>query len=67
MALGNIKKIVPLASIIIFSLCTLAAILILNSTKFKMDGEDAIWTALGLYFLAKGIFCSLTLYILSEK
>ncbi len=67
MSLNSIKKIIPTASILIFVLCVVAAGIIFNETQFDMSEGNAIWTAIGFYFLAKGIFCSLLLYLSSEK
>lgn len=66
MSLKSIQKIVPLASILIFVLCTIAAGILLRYSEFNFK-DNFMWVALGIYFFAKGIFCSLSLYILSEK
>ena len=68
MALKSVQKIVPAAGIVIFLLCTIAAFILVWFSLSKNDfRNNYVWFALGLYFLAKGIFCSLALYIISEN
>ncbi len=66
MSLQFIRKLVPFASILIFILCTLAAAIMLYYSRMDFE-ESFMWVAIGIYFFAKGIFCSMSLYILSEK
>ena len=68
MSLKSIQKIVPLASILIFLLCFAAALILIWFSLSKNDfRNNYVWFALGLYFFAKGIFCSLALHIISEN
>ena len=54
-----LKKIVPVASLAVFIMCTYS---FLGGNKVfagKFENDYIAW-----YFLAKGIFCSLALYLL---
>lgn len=57
--MGIIKKIIPLASVAVFLICFYSFLLGNEVFKGKFSNDSIAW-----YFLAKGIFCSLTLYIL---
>lgn len=54
-----LKKIVPLASWLIFLICLYTFLLGNKVFEGKFQNDPIGW-----YFLAKGIFCSLALYIL---
>ena len=60
-------KCVPFASKLVFWLCFIAAFILIWFSLSKNDFKNNyVWFALGLYFLAKGIFCSYSLKLLSE-
>ena len=67
MSLELMKRFIPLASFIILILCLIAAFILFNATGFSIKDDNTLRTAIGFYFLAKGIFCSLLLYLTSEK
>ncbi|MBI4971078.1 MAG: hypothetical protein HZC17_04480 [Candidatus Omnitrophica bacterium] len=54
-----LKKVVILAAIVVFGICVYSFLLgnEIFQGRFKND-------AIGWYFLAKGIFCSLALYLI---
>jgi len=54
-----LKKVVITASILIFAICLYTFLLGNEVFKGKFSNEGIPW-----YFLAKGIFCSLALYLL---
>lgn len=55
----RVKKIIPIASLIIFLICFYTFLLGNEVFDGKFKNDVFSW-----YFLAKGIFCSLALYIL---
>lgn len=54
-----LKKVIPIASIIIFIICLYSFLLGNKVFEGKFENDGIAW-----YFLAKGIFCSLALYLL---
>lgn len=54
----NLRKIVPLAAIVVFTLCTYAFMLGNKMFEGRFENDPVSW-----YFLAKGIFCGLSLYL----
>lgn len=54
-----LKKIIIVAAIIVFGICFYS--FLLGNEVFKGNFSN---DAIGWYFLAKGIFCSLALYLL---
>ncbi len=44
------------AAALSFLLCIAGGLWILTSVGFKHDGDDAVWTGLGLYFMGKAFF-----------
>ena len=58
---------VMFASAVIFFLCLIAGFILIWFSLSKNDFKNNyVWFALGLYFLAKAVFCSTTLRLLSE-
>jgi hypothetical protein len=57
--MNGLKKIVSLAAIVVFFICLYTFMLANGAFSGKFDNDPIGW-----YFLAKGIFCSLTLYLL---
>jgi hypothetical protein len=57
--MNGLKKIVSLAAIVVFCICLYSFMLTNGAFSGKFDNDPIGW-----YFLAKGIFCSLTLYLL---
>lgn len=56
----NIKKTVSIASIIVFLICLYSFLLGNNVFEGKFTNESIPW-----YFLAKGLFCAIALYLLA--
>ena len=54
----NLRKIVPPAAIIVFGICSYAFLLDNKVFEGKFENDPIGW-----YFLAKGIFCGLSLYL----
>jgi hypothetical protein len=57
--MNGLKKIVSMAAIVVFFICLYSFMLTNGAFSGKFDNDPIGW-----YFLAKGIFCSLTLYLL---
>ena len=57
--MNGLKKIVSMAAIVVFFICLYTFMLTNGAFSGKFDNDPIGW-----YFLAKGIFCSLTLYLL---
>lgn len=57
--MNGLKKIVSLAAIVVFFICLYTFMLTNGAFYGRFDNDPIGW-----YFLAKGIFCSLTLYLL---
>ena len=57
--MNGLKKIVSLAAIVVFFICLYSFMLTNGAFSGKFDNDPIGW-----YMLAKGIFCSLTLYLL---
>ena len=57
--MNGLKKIVSMAAIVVFFICLYTFMLTNGAFAGKFDNDPIGW-----YFLAKGIFCSLTLYLL---
>ena len=57
--MNGLKKIVSLAAIVVFFICLYSFMLTNGSFSGRFDNDPIGW-----YMLAKGIFCSLTLYLL---
>jgi hypothetical protein len=55
----KIRFVINVTAILVLALCTIAAIF----SGIFMDPGDATYYSFGWYFLAKGLFCSLSLYI----
>ncbi|MBM3250468.1 MAG: hypothetical protein FJZ09_06510 [Candidatus Omnitrophica bacterium] len=55
----RLKKIIPLASLVIFLICLYSFLHGNKVFEKRFENDYVAW-----YFLAKGIFCSLALYIL---
>jgi len=53
-----LKKLVSVAAIIVFLICTYAFLLGNGIFEGKFENDAIAW-----YFLAKGIFCSFALYL----
>ena len=67
MASKSVKNMVPFASKLVFVLCFIAAFILIWFSLSKNDFKNNyVWFALGLYFLAKGIFCSVSLRLFAE-
>ena len=67
MASKSAKEDVPFASKSIFVLCLVAGVILIFFSLSKNDFKNNyVWFALGLYFLAKGIFCSVSLRLFAE-
>lgn len=54
----NLRKLVSIAAIAVLCICVYAFLLGNGVFKGKFENEPIPW-----YFLAKGIFCSLALYL----
>lgn len=54
-----LKKVVIIAAMIVLAICTYSFLLGNEIFQGRFKNESIAW-----YFLAKGIFCSLTLYLL---
>ena len=54
----NLRKIVPVAAVVVFALCVYAFLLGNKVFEGKFENDAVSW-----YFLAKGIFCGLSLYL----
>ena len=54
----NLRKIVPPAAVIVFGICCYAFLLGNKVFEGKFENDAVSW-----YFLAKGIFCGLSLYL----
>jgi hypothetical protein len=57
--MNGLKKIVSLAAIVVFFICLYSFMLANGAFSGRFDNDPIGW-----YMLAKGIFCSLTLYLL---
>ena len=57
--MNGLKKIVSLAAIVVFFICLYSFMLTNGAFLGRFDNDPIGW-----YMLAKGIFCSLTLYLL---
>jgi hypothetical protein len=57
--MNGLKKIVSMAAIVVFFICLYTFMLTNGAFSGRFDNDPIGW-----YFLAKGIFCSLTLYLL---
>lgn len=57
--MNRLKKIVSLAAIVVFFICLYSFMLINGAFSGRFDNDPIGW-----YMLAKGIFCSLSLYLL---
>jgi hypothetical protein len=57
--MNGLKKIVSLAAIVVFFICLYSFMLANGAFSGRFDNDPIGW-----YFLAKGIFCSLALYLL---
>ena len=57
--MNGLKKIVSLAAIVVFCICLYSFMLTNGAFSGRFDNDPIGW-----YMLAKGIFCSLTLYLL---
>jgi hypothetical protein len=55
----NLKKIVAIAAIVVFAICVYAFLLGNKVFEGRFSNDAIAW-----YFLAKGIFCGLALYLL---
>lgn len=55
----GLKKIVSIAAVVVLLICIYSFLLGNGVFSGKFDNDPIGW-----YFLAKGIFCSLTLYLL---
>lgn len=56
--MDHFKKIICAAAIVVFSICFYAFLLGNGGFEGKFENDPFAW-----YFLAKGIFCSLSLYM----
>ena len=54
----NLRKIVPWAALVVFVLCVYAFLLGNKVFEGHFENDAVSW-----YFLAKGIFCGLSLYL----
>ena len=54
----NLRKIVPVAAIVVFVICVYAFLLGNKVFEGRFENDAVSW-----YFLAKGIFCGLSLYL----
>ena len=54
----HLRKIVPLAAILVFLICVYAFMLGNKMFEGRFENDPVSW-----YFLAKGIFCGLSLYL----
>lgn len=57
--MNGLKKIVSLAAIVVFFICLYSFTLANGAFSGRFDNDPIGW-----YILAKGIFCSLALYLL---
>jgi hypothetical protein len=57
----NLKRVISIAAILVFGICVYS--FLLGNKVFEGQFEK---DAIGWYFLAKGIFCSLSLYLSAE-
>jgi hypothetical protein len=57
--MNGLKKIVSVAAIVVFFICLYSFMLTNGAFAGRFDNDPIGW-----YMLAKGIFCSLTLYLL---
>ena len=57
--MNGLKKIVSLAAIVVFFICLYSFMLANGAFLGRFDNDPIGW-----YILAKGIFCSLALYLL---
>lgn len=57
--MSGLKRIVSMAAVVVFCICLYTFLLANGVFEGKFDNDPIGW-----YFLAKGIFCSLTLYLL---
>ncbi|MEJ2066502.1 MAG: hypothetical protein P8Y09_00765 [Deltaproteobacteria bacterium] len=57
--MNGLKKIVSLAAIVVFFICLYSFMLANGAFSGRFDNDPIGW-----YILAKGIFCSLALYLL---
>jgi hypothetical protein len=55
---NKLKRVVLGAAVLVFSLCVYAFLLGNGVFEGKFDNDPIAW-----YFLAKGIFCALSLYL----
>ena len=54
----NLRKIVPVAAVVVFAICAYAFLLGNEIFEGHFKNDPFSW-----YFLAKGIFCGLSLYL----
>ncbi len=57
----NLKRFISIAAILVFGICVYS--FLLGNKVFRGEFEN---DAIGWYFLAKGIFCGLSLYLSAE-
>jgi hypothetical protein len=57
--MSKLRVVINVAAVLVLALCILAAVF----SGIFMDPGNATYYPFGWYFLAKGIFCSVSLYI----
>ena len=56
--MNQLKRLVIAAAVVVFGICTYTFLLGTRILEGKFENEPFPW-----YFLAKGVFCSLSLYL----
>jgi hypothetical protein len=62
----KLKIVAQLAAAIAFIFCLIAGLYILSRVGFKSN-DDAVWTAIGLYFIGKAFFVGPMLLVAAEQ
>jgi hypothetical protein len=62
----KLKILARLAAGIAFVFCLVAGLYILSKVGFKSN-DDAVWTAIGLYFIGKAFFVGPMLLVAAEQ
>ena len=61
------KTLARVAAVVAFLFCLIGGLWILCHSGFKSDGDSAVWTGLGLYFVGKAFFVGPMLLVAAEQ
>lgn len=63
----RLRTLARISAALAFLLCLFGGVWILSSVGFKHGDDDAVWTALGLYFIGKAFFVGPMLLVATEQ